>query len=198
MNTTLSKSNLRRSGVPEMGAGLPPFEAWVFRHLGFPLVAKALGHNAAHKLFVREGQRILYLAQDLDDFDLEQPVLVRRPMGVEDRSRHWSMELLLEHLMLMGIHVRDSVRQLRKGVRPLRRFEASDFNPKGGRSPRIREEYSRFLEGFETLFEHHDLPSEPTHTHSAFGELSAGEWLKFAAVHYKLHRSHAERIFEGL
>jgi len=181
------------------GVGLPAFEGWVLRHLGFPVVAKALGHEAARRLFMREGQRILYLAQDLREFELTERVLVRRPIGVEEGACYWSMEMLMEHLILVGVHVRDAVRQLASGVRPLQKFRLEEFYPEGKGRLRIRDEYGRFVERFAKVYEtHRDLPVRPTHRHPCFGELNASQWLKFAAVHYKLHRFHAERIMEGL
>jgi len=178
---------------------LSVFECWVFRHLGFPLIARALGHRAAGGLFSREGQRILYLAQDLTEEDLERRVLVSRPLGIEESACNWSVEMLMEHLILVGVHIREAVRQLGNGVRPLRKFQRSEFEPRGGRGLRTREEYGRFIERFTALYETHcNIPSRPTHRHPYFGELDAGHWLKLAAVLYKLHRNHAERILAGL
>ena len=199
MNTTVNEPTVGR--VPSLakpGSGLPGFETWVLRHLGFPLLARSLGQEAARKLFVREGHRIHYLAQDLTDYELAEPVLVKRLMGAEDNSRYWSMEMLMEHLILMGVSVQDSVRQLSKGVRPMKPFRSSDLQPKGGRGPRIRDEFSRFLDRFAKVYENRNLPSRPTHRHAWFGELGAAHWLKFAAIQTNLARTHAERIAQGL
>ena len=46
-------------------------EAHFFRH-DLSLPAKAINREAARQIFLREGPRILYLAQDLQDWDLEE------------------------------------------------------------------------------------------------------------------------------
>lgn len=197
MNTTLSEVALTEPVLQPPGAGLPPVEARFFRH-GLPLLARAISIGAARKMFLAEGQRILYLAQDLKDWDLEERVLVKRPFGVEDNSRYWSMEMLLEHLILVGTGIRSIVGQLAIGVRPNKKVRISDGKPQGGEGPDIREKYGRYLNAFVEALDNTQFPPRPTHAHPWAGEMNAAQWYKYAALHNWMHRIHAERIVAGI
>lgn len=198
MNNTLTKlTNAEEPSLQAPGTGLPPVEARFFRH-GLPLLAKTINRAAARKMFLREGHRILYLAQDLSDWELKERVLVKRPFGVEDNSRHWSMEMLMEHLMMSGVSANKILRQLSIGVRPLQRPTVESCKPKGERIPRIRAEFRRFLDKFVESADSLKFPPRPTLAHPWTAEMSAPQWFKFAALHHWMHRVHAERIVEGI
>lgn len=175
------------------GTGLPPVEARFYRH-GLPLLIRTIGRESARKMFLREGHRILYLAQDLEDWDLETQVLVKRPFGVEDNSRYWSMSMVLEHLMMTGASITKLLRQLCIGVRPHYAHRVTDGKPSGGRGPQIRDEFSRFLDKFVEAIDQLQFPPRPTLAHEWTGEMNAAQWFKFAALHHWMHRIHAERI----
>lgn len=193
MNTTLTEATIREASLLPAGAGLPPVEARFFRH-GLPLLTRTISREAARKMFLREGHRILYLAQDLEDWGLKERVLVKRPFGVEDNSRSWSMEMLLEHLMLTGVTINKILRQLAVGVRPHRAPRVVEGKPQGNRSSRIRDEFSRFLDKFVEAADQLQFPPRPTLSHQWTGEMNASQWFKYAALHNWMHRVHAERI----
>lgn len=197
MNTPLSEPAIAQPRLQAPGTGLPPVEAQFFRH-GLPLLSKTISRAAARKIFLREGNRILFLAQDLQDWDLEERVLVKRPFGVEDSSRNWSMSLLMEHLIMSGVQVHKILRQLSQGVRPHQRPSIAAGKPKGERGPRIRQEFSRFLEKFAEATDSLTFSPRPTLSHPLTGEMNASQWFKFAALHHWMHRIHAERIVEGI
>ena len=197
MNTSLSESTVTSPRLQPAGAGLPAVEARFFRH-GLPLLSRAISRDAARKMFLREGNRILYLAQDLADWELEERVLVKRPFGIEDSSRYWSMEMLMEHLIMTGVATHKIIRQLSIGVRPQQRPTISQGKPQGGRGPRVRDEFARFLNKFAESSDDLTLPPRPTLAHPWTGEMNALQWFKFAALHNWMHRVHAERLYAGV
>lgn len=197
MNTTQIEITVQEPRLQPAGAGLPAVEARFFRH-GLPLLSRTLTREAARKIFLREGHRILYYAQDLADWELQEQVLVKRPFGVEDNSRYWSMEMLLEHLIVTGVATHKIMRQLCFGVRPHHRPTIQDGKPKGGRGPRLRDEFSHFLTKFVESADDLTFTPRPTLPHPWTGEMNASQWFKFAALHHWMHRVHAERIFSGI
>jgi hypothetical protein len=172
-------------------------EAHFFRH-GLPLLAKAISRDAACKMFLREGHRILYLAQDLQDWDLDESVLVKRPFGVEDNSCFWSMAMLMEHLIMTGVAIRKTIGLLSTGTRPQHLPRIADGKPSGGRGSRIRGEFDRFLNKFVESSDALTFRSRPTLPHPWTCEMGALQWFKFAALHQWMHRVQAERIMEGM
>lgn len=198
MNTPKTKTTTTTPPALEAaGAGLPPVEARFFRH-GLPVLSRALTRDCARKIFLQEGQRILYLAQDLADWELEEPVLVKRPFGVEDSSRYWSMEMLLEHLIVSGMAMHKIMRQLSAGARPPQGPRVADGKPQGGRGPHIRDEFRRFLQKFADSCDELIFPPRPTVAHPWTSEMNACQWFKFSALHHWMHRVHAERIAAGI
>ncbi|NIP95157.1 MAG: hypothetical protein GWO24_17605 [Akkermansiaceae bacterium] len=197
MNTSLTEPTIAQPRLQAPGTGLPSVEARFFKH-GLPLLSKTISRAAARRIFLREGNRILYLAQDLEDWELEERVLVKRPFGVEDSSRHWSMALLMEHLMVSGVLVHKILRQLSMGVRPHWRPSIAAGKPKGERGPRIRQDFDRFLEKFVEATDALEFSPKPTLSHPWTAEMNASQWFKFSALHHWMHRIHAERIVEGI
>lgn len=172
-------------------------EAKFFRH-GLPILTKTISRDSARKMFLREGHRILYLAQDLKDWELEERVLVKRPFGVEDNSRYWSLEMLMEHLIMTGVAVHKSIRQLASGRRPSHPPRIAEGKPSGGRGPRIREEFDRFMNKFVQSSDALTFPARPTLAHPWTSEMGPLQWFKFTALHHWIHRVHAERIVLGI
>ena len=117
-----------------------------------------------------------------------------RPFGIEDSSRYWSMEMLMEHLMLTGVAAHRNIRMMASGTRPTKVPSIADGKPTGGRVDRIREEFNRFLNKFVEASDVLEFPPRPTVAHPWTGEMNALQWFKFAALHNWIHRVHAERI----
>jgi hypothetical protein len=181
------------------GAGLPPIEAWVSRHIMFPLMSRLLSWEKAAALFQREGERILALAEPLPMEVLQRPVLIRRVTGIEDSSRNWSPAMVLEHLIITGRGMTRAIVELSHGRKPPGEVNIAAVKPAGGRGREIIGEYRTLLtEAGRTLAtEVGDRASPARHVHPWFGGITARQWCVLAAMHQRIHRRQLERILAG-
>jgi hypothetical protein len=125
-------------------------------------------------------------------------VLIRPLWGIEDSSRYWSAEMVLEHLIEVGARIATAIVELSHGEKP--GADGADGSPGGGRGPGLLQDYRAFLSDYaDTLCEDvGDRASKLTHPHPWFGELSAHRWACLAAFHQAVHRRQLQAIVAGL
>lgn len=191
--TEESLSNLKPTEV-----GLPGLETIVFRYIGVPLGSVVLGRAAAEKMFLQEGERLLYATQDVDKWLLDQRVHVRRVPGMEEGSVQWSMEQLVEHTITTGQGIANTLRRLLEA--PIAHGDANVVHcvPVGGGREEIRKNLQDFLTRFSDEFSGVTLPRTGHARHPWFGNLNAGQWFRLAAINNLVHRVHGERILDRL
>jgi hypothetical protein len=157
-----------------------------------------LGRTKAEKIFVREGERLLYVTQDIDDWLFDQRVSVKRVPGMHAWSSQWTLEQVVEHTITVGLGIQNTLRTLCLGSSPQCDARVVDQTPLGGQGPGIRKHLQNFLTRFEREFEGMSFQLEASTMHPWFGKLNAAQWYRLAALSNLLHRVHAERIFEQL
>jgi hypothetical protein len=100
------------------GAGLPFLEHLISRYYWFPKFCKNTTWDQAHALFQKQGARLLQLARALPESQRTIRVLIPRVPGIEDSSRHWSVAMVLEHLMIVGKLMGEGIVELTHGPHP--------------------------------------------------------------------------------
>jgi len=191
--------DIQKSLAPP-GAGLPVVQKFLLRYLLFPAFCRTNTWQKALAKFQAEGDRIVALAERLSPEQLQERVLVKAPMGIEDSSRYWSAAMVLEHLIEVGSRVATGIVELTHGEQVTVSSDIADVKPTGGKGSQIVEEYKAFLRDYaHTLNEDAgDWKSAQTHGHPWFGELDAHQWACLGAVHQSIHRKQMERIVAGL
>jgi hypothetical protein len=182
------------------GAGLPRLEGLVLRYVLFPFGDAVLSSAQAKALFLAEGERILRLADRIDGGLFSKQILIPRLRGIEGSSRYWSIEMVMEHLMITGSMMRGIIQDLLASRAPSVKVDTANLKPKGGWGRARKEDFCEFLRQF-----HSDLPdfkSDPRsavrHYHPWLGDLTAKQWHTLAAMHQRLHRRQAESIVSRL
>jgi hypothetical protein len=125
----------------------------------------------------------------MDDATLAHRVLIKRLRGLEDSSRYWSPEMVLEHLVITGEMFTDYVVALSNDRPVADQRGIADIKPRGGLGRAV---VARFVEVHEAIHtrlakEAGPLRDGPTHLHPWFGKLTALDWLSLTAVHMGLH-----------
>jgi hypothetical protein len=196
MNTTTLPLPVREHPVLQApGAGLPPVESWILTKAAAPLVSRFFSRHNARLMFIREAERILYLMEDANEYRLDEPVLVKRPIGIEDSSRAWS---LAEHVMIVGNGIRNVIKQLSAGRRPSAKFKIDQVKPQGGLGTQAKKLLRDYIGHYTKELDDLRFPKHPTYAHPWFGELNAIQWYQYAALHHYMHRIQAERVEFGL
>ena len=148
-----------------------------------------LDWDSAQAAIARVSARLAGEARAMDDEAFSRRVLIERLRGLEDSSRYWSPEMVLEHLVITGEMFTNYVVTLSNG-RPVEDQRGiADIKPRGGLGHAVVARFVAVHEAIPTRLaaEAGSLRDGPTHLHPWFGKLTAAEWLSLTAVHLGLH-----------
>lgn len=182
------------------GAGLPFLEALMVRWYVGPFQSRQNDAQKNLRLFSMAGARILKEAASIPETKRDQKVLVPRMKGVEDSSRFWCANEVLEHLMITGEGMRAVIKSLaeNKPIDYVVRIE--NFKPKDKyKGTDARPDFKKFLD--ETVAQLEQLKIEdkdPTHLHPWLGHFNALQWTWLLAGHNGLHLQQLQAIKKGL
>ena len=171
------------------GAGLPWFESVMVRWFGRRMFLSRLNWEGAQAAIARVSSRLAREAMAMDDETLARCVLIKRLPGLEDSSRFWSPEMVLEHLVITGEMFTDYVVTLSNGRPVADQRGIADIKPRGGLGRAVVARFVAVHEAIPTRLatEAGALRDGPAHLHPWFGKLTAAEWLSLTAVHLGLH-----------
>ncbi len=176
------------------GAGLPRLELLIARLLVGWQARRATRQSAA-TLFARERAAILKLVQGGSSEADQQRVLIKRPVGLEDCSRYWSVYMTMDHLRIVNHGTGELIRLLGRGKTPARVTGTADVKPVPGVGRAIIGGFEQACDFFEqSVAAVDDLRATPCWPHPWFGPLNAADWHFFTAFHLGLHRRQIEAI----
>lgn len=180
------------------GAGLPRVQAVLLRRFLFPIYCRWTSWDSAVGAFRAQGKRIQGLAERLPPEAFRTRVLIRPLWGIEDSSRYWSAEMVLEHLIESGARIATVIVELSRGEKPM--GDLTEEHPNGNRGQGLLQDFCAFLDDYaDTLSEDvNDPHSKPTHPHPWLGDLTAHRWACFGAWHQAIHRRQLEAILAEL
>lgn len=166
------------------------------RYVLFPLTCAVLTWDRAIKKCVVDGERIAELARSLPLEAIGEETRAVWKSGVHPDSTAWTVEMLLEHLIDVGVQVATVVVDLTNGRKPSCTPDFSSHQPGGGRGALVVEDFQAFVGDFAaTLTEDiGDPKSRLTLAHRWLGELTAHHWLCLAAQHQRAHRRQMEAL----
>jgi hypothetical protein len=182
------------------GAGLPFFESLFVRYWVGPIQSRRNSKEQNLKLFRFLGGRVLKEAKLVPADKRDVKVLVPRMKGVEDSSRHWCANEVLEHLMITGKPMRALIETLAAGGTSDYAVNIANFKPQGAYAGRdAAPDFAAFVE--ETAAALEKLPiadAGPVHLHPWLGRINALQWSWLLAGHNGLHLRQLQAIRAGL
>lgn len=180
------------------GAGLPLPELLVARIL-FWLRRRLVTRDSFDVLFHQERERIRALLGACDAETGARRVLIRRPRGLEDSSRNWSVWMTLEHLRLVNHGFARTLEALARGVLPPGTVSTAAVKPSPEATAAVVVAYEESCDALLAVATAiPDLRTPARHAHPWFGPLDAAGWHALAGVHMGLHRVQIERILGSL
>ena len=145
----------------------------------------------------REAIRRLVLACDAESG--ARRVLIRRPPGLEDSSRNWSVWMTLDHLRIVHLEMARVIGALVKGATPKGQASTAAVKPSPEAAAAVLAGYEASCDALLTVVAAApDLKTAARFAHPWFGPLDAAGWHALAAGHLGIHRVQIERILEGL
>ena len=180
------------------GAGLPPGELAIGRVL-FGLRCKLGSFESFTKDFQKERKAIAALIESAGTLDRGKRVLIKRPIGLEDSSRNWSLWMTLDHLRIVNFGIAGIIASLGEGVVPPDAASTAAVKPSPDVGECIIKEYEnscdqvlRAAEGGE------NLRTGVRYAHPWFGPMDAFAWYALAGSHLGIHKVQIERIMAAL
>ncbi|NDF16075.1 hypothetical protein EB061_12280, partial [bacterium] len=130
-------------------------------------------------------------------------VLVPSQPGLEDSSRYWSLNGVLEHLMIVSRSAEEIILSLASGNIPSGKADTAAVKPTGRDGDRLAE-YREYAPGCLARID--ARLSEPgmnadsllTFRHPWFGEITAHQWYWLSATHLAIHYRQSKAIVKGL
>ena len=176
------------------GAGLPLPELLIGRLL-FRLRRLTGDRDCFNADFIRERTAIRKLLDSSDPESLARRVLIRRPHGMEDSSRYWSVWMTLDHLRIVNLQIGQVLTALASGVIPDRKASTAAVKPDPAVTENVMGEYEASCDTLlETVAVIPGLKTAARFFHPWFGLLDAHGWHAITGAHMGIHRVQIERI----
>ena len=178
------------------GAGLPLIELFVARIL-FGMRLRRGDRDSFTAQFQREREAIRALVRTCSEESGARRVLIRRPRGLEDSSRFWSVWMTLDHLRIVHLEIARVIGALTHGDRPPGRASTAAVKPNPDASSAIVADYEQSCDTLLAIVNGaSQLNTMTRFTHPWFGPLNAAGWHALAAGHIGIHRVQIERILQ--
>ena len=178
------------------GAGVPKLEELFLRYVFTPVMQKWLSWDESHKAFLAETDEIISVYQHMKPEDHDKRVLIPRLTGLEDSSRYWSANMVLEHVMLVTKGIVNIIETLGDEKIMSGKVSTAAVKPKGGHDedmmPAFWEAMHQAADRVGEDFQ--KRASQTTHDHPWFGPLNTHGWHTVLAIHQGVHRRQIEKI----
>ena len=176
------------------GAGLPKPELYIGQ-LMFAWQRWTGNRDAFNARFQAERETIRKLIRGCDAQTGAQRVLIRRPPGLEDSSRYWSVWMTLDHLRIIHNSMNRIIDALTRGVSLPGKGSTAAVKPSPLATIAVMPEYEQSCDTLlATVAAAGNLKTEKRYEHPWFGLLDAAGWHALAAGHIRIHRVQIERI----
>ncbi len=180
------------------GAGLPAIERFVAAMILRFRTATG-SRESLTASFRRERERIRTATACFDEPTAATRVLIKRPPGLEDSSRYWSLWMTLDHLRIVNDGMAGIIQALSQGVVPETVASTAAVKPSAEVTREVVEDYEKSCAALlATAAAVPDLKTQARFTHPWFGPLDAMRWYALAAAHLGIHRVQIQRIHAGL
>jgi len=180
------------------GAGLPEVERSFIRTILVPAVRVLFTWNIARILIKREVNIINKLVTNIPQDKLQQKMAIDRTFAIEDNSRQFSVNEVLEHLIIAGGVVKDVIDTLSKEQDVKFDIKIEDVKPKDNRTNQLKE-FLKFYNSYDEFIK--QLPkkqSKKTKAHPWFVRFNNFDWNIFMFMHTFIHRRQIQAIIYEL
>lgn len=180
------------------GAGLPKIELSVGRLL-FALRRCTGSRESFNARFRKEREAIRKLVDSCPADSVAARVLIKRPHGLEDSSRYWSVWMTLDHLRIVNHSIANIIGALTKGDVPPGEASTAAVKPAQVVTAAVVAEYEASCDALlAAVAAAPDLKTKVRFAHPWFGPLDAWGWHALSGGHMGIHRVQIERIRQCL
>ena len=180
------------------GAGLPTMERLFIKYVLVPTVRLFFTWDIALYLLKREVQIINKMIEPLNTALCQKQIIIDRTFAIEEDSRKFSLNLVLEHLTITGSTLMGLIDTLSKEKTFKQSITIEGVKPHENKTNQLSEfllfssKYYKFID---------ELPkkqSKMTKQHPWFLEFNNFDWAVFMYFHTMIHRRQLQAIIEKL
>lgn len=176
------------------GSGLPGPERLLASSLLQGMRA-LLSKDRLSRWLQHETARSISLAASLPRPLSSRRVLTPRLTGLEDDSRNWSANMVLQHLFIVIGGIRQLSEALADDQAFAREVRIADVKPEPAAGPEQQLLLRHAVDEYTALIDSlGDLRSAGRHTHPWFGRLDLRGWHALSAMHATAHRRQLQHI----
>lgn len=180
------------------GSGLPKMERLFIKNILVPSIRTLCTWNIAIFLLKRELKIIKNLVNNIDEKKLTKKVIIDRVFAIEDDTRQFSLNMVLEHLVIAGTLIKDVIKTLSKEQEYKDDIKITNVKP----NKNIQEEYKEFEEFYNEYIifikNHSKKQSKMKKRHPWFIEFNNYDWSVFMFMHTFIHRRQIQAIIKEL
>jgi hypothetical protein len=180
------------------GAGLPEFERLFIRVFLVPIVRISMNWTISRLLIKREVKIIKKLLNNISNKQLQQKMSIQRTFAIEDNSRQFSVNEVLEHLVIAGTLVKNVIETLSKEKEVDFDIKIENVKPKENKENQLKY-FLEFYQDYDKFIK--NLPkkqSKTTKAHPWFVKFNNFDWNIFMFMHTFIHRRQIEAILDEL
>jgi hypothetical protein len=143
----------------------------------------------AEAVIAAERAAILALVRGTDPVRGRIPVLIPRPRGLEDSSRHWSIFMTLEHLVIVNRAIARTINALVADELPPGVASTAAVKPSPAAGASVVPEFEQSCDELTRAgAQAASLRTRLRFAHPWFGPLDAADWKVMGGSHLRLHR----------
>jgi hypothetical protein len=180
------------------GDGLPKFERIFIKRVLVPSVRLLFSWNIALFLVKQEVKTIQKLVQNVNPSDVTKQVKIQRTFAIEDHSRTFSINMVLEHLVIAGSAVQKVIETLSREKEFTPEIKIENVKPRQNKQNQL-DEFVEFYNDYFTFLA--NLPkkqSKATKAHPWFVAFNNYDWSVFMFMHTFIHRRQIQAILKEL
>ena len=180
------------------GAGLPEFERLFIRVFLVPIVRISMNWTISRLLIKREVKIIKKLLNNISNKQLQQKMSIQRTFAIEDNSRQFSVNEVLEHLVIAGTLVKNVIETLSKEKEVDFDIKIENVKPKENKENQLKY-FLEFYQDYDKFIK--NLPkkqSKTTKAHPWSVKFNNFDWNIFMFMHTFIHRRQIEAILNEL
>jgi len=177
------------------GAGIPWYQEKFIKHIVVPVLPFVMGWERSLSFLQKQINEIVLLVEDLDEKDLAKQVLIPPMFALEDSSRYWSINMVIEHLVTVNLgtyEIVDLLSQEKEIQRELATAKVKPFKNTDHIQKLVvfEKAYSRMIK------KNSKKVSQLKKAHPWFGPFTNYQWHAFIGLHNKLHKRQIQKILE--
>jgi len=184
--------------LAKAGAGLPELEKNVIKYILVPAVRVLFTWDIALFYLKREVKLIKKLVQSVEKEQLIKQPIIDRTFAIEDDSRRYSVNMVLEHLTITGNGVMAVIKSLSKEEEFKRTLTIENVKAYENKQEQLQEFLEFYEEYFNFLEKLPKVQSKTTKKHPWFVEFNNYDWSIFMYMHTFIHRRQIEAIIKKL